>query len=155
EQATRLSYLLWGSTPDPALLAAAAAGQLSTREQIAAQARRLLADPRAHDVVRYFTFQLLRLHDVDYKNLVGPNANFTEDLGRLMLEETRLFIDEVTWQGAGDFRALLTSPVSFLNGPLAAFYGVPGVSGNAFMKVSLDPTRRGGVLTQPSWLART
>jgi len=155
EQATRLSYLLWGSTPDAALLAAAAAGQLSTREQIAAQARRLLADPRAHDVVRYFTFQLLRLHDVDYTKLVGPNANFTEDLGRLMLEETRLFIDEVTWQGAGDFRALLTSPVSFLNGPLAAFYGVPGVSGDAFMKVSLDPTRRGGVLTQPSWLAST
>ena len=98
---------------------------------------------------------MLRLHDADYQKLVGPNVGFTEDLGRLMLEETRLFIDEVTWQGAGDFRALLTSPVSFLNGPLAAFYGVPGVSGDAFVKVSLDPKRRGGVLTQPSLLART
>jgi Protein of unknown function (DUF1592)/Protein of unknown function (DUF1588)/Protein of unknown function (DUF1585)/Protein of unknown function (DUF1595)/Protein of unknown function (DUF1587) len=156
ETAARLSYLLWGSTPDAQLLAAAAAGQLSTKAQIAAQARRLLADARAHDVVRYFTFQLMRLHDIDYLDRrLDANAGFTAEIAGLLLEETRLFIDEVTWQGPGDFRALLTSPVSFLNAPLASFYGVPGVTGTGFSKVSLDPTRRGGLLTQPSVLATT
>lgn len=154
ELATRLSYLLWGSTPDPALLAAAAAGQLSTREQVATQARRLLADARAHDVVRYFTFQLLHLHEAEYAPVdseVFPG--FTAELWRLTFEGTSRFIDEVTWQGPGTFRALMTSPVSFVNGPLATFYGVPGVSGDAFVKVTLDQTRRGGLLTQPGWLA--
>ena len=156
EMATRLSYLLWGSTPDPQLVAAAAAGRLGTKAEIAVQARRLLADARAHDVVRYFTFQLMRLHDVDYLNRrLDANPGFTAEIAGLALEETRLFIDEVTWQAPGDFRALLTSPVSFLNAPLASFYGVPGVTGTGFSKVSLDPARRGGLLTQPSVLART
>ena len=156
EMATRLSYLLWGSTPDPQLLAAAAAGRLGTKAEIAAQARRLLADPRARDVVRYFTFQLIRLHDVDYLDLrLNADPSFTAEIAGQMLEETRLFIDEVTWQSPGDFRALLTSPISFLNAPLASFYGVAGVTGPGFSKVSLDPARRGGLLTQPSVLART
>jgi len=157
ELATRLAYLLWGSTPDPQLMAAAAQGKLGTKAEIATEARRLLADPRAHDVVRSFTFQLMRLPDVDYRSLLGLGANpgFTAEIAALVLEETRLYIDEVTWQGAGDFRTLLTSPVSFVNGPLAAFYGVAGVTGDGFRKVNLDPARRGGLLTQPSVLART
>ena len=56
EMATRLSYLLWGSTPDAELFAAAAQGKLRTPEDITTQARRLLADDRSHDVVRYFYF---------------------------------------------------------------------------------------------------
>jgi hypothetical protein len=156
EMATRLSYLLWGSTPDAPLLAAAAAGQLSTNAQVAVQARRLLADPRARDVVRYFTFQLMHLHDADFLGAgLGNNQGFTADMARYVLEETRLYIDEVTWQGPGDFRTLLTSPASFLNAPLAGFYGVAGVSGDGFRRVDLDPTRRSGLLTQPSVLART
>jgi hypothetical protein len=157
ELATRLAYLLWGSTPDPQLMTAAAQGKLGTKAEIATEARRLLADPRAHDVVRTFTFQLMRLTDVDYRSLLGLGANvgFTAEIAGLVLEETRLYIDEVTWQGAGDFRTLLTSPVSFVNGPLAAFYGVAGVTGDGFRKVTLDPARRAGLLTQPSVLART
>ena len=80
---------------------------------------------------------------------------FTQEIADLTLEETRSTIDEITWRGAGDFQSLLTSPVSFLNGPLAAFYGVPGVTGDGFTKVSLDPARRAGLLTQPSVLARS
>ena len=155
EMASRLSYLLWGSTPDPTLLLAASQGSLRTRAEIEAQARRLLADGRAHDVVRHFTFQLMRLNDVSYLSNLGVSAGFTQQIADLMLEETRLYIDEVTWRGPGDFQALLTSPVSFLNGPLAAFYGVPGVTGDGFTKLSLDPARRGGLLTQPSVLAST
>jgi len=153
--ASRLSYLLWGSTPDPTLLLAASQGGLRTRAEIEAQARRLLADGRARDVVRYFTFQLMGLHDVRYLPNLGVNAGFTQEIADLILEETRLYIDEITWRGPGDLQALLTSPISFLNGPLAAFYGVPGVTGDGFTKVSLDPARRGGLLTQPSILART
>jgi len=153
--ASRLSYLLWGSTPDPTLLLAASQGRLRTRAEIEAQARRLLADGRARDVVRYFTFQLMGLHDVSYLPNLAVNAGFTKQIADLVLEETRLYIDEITWRGPGDFRTLLTSPVSFLNGPLAVFYGVPGVTGDGFTKVSLDPARRAGLLTQPSVLART
>jgi hypothetical protein len=158
ETATRLAYLLWGSTPDPQLLAAAAAGQLASKAEIATQARRLLADARARDVVRHFTFQLMGLPNggADYVAALGAgNPGFTAEIAGLILEETRLFIDEVTWQGPGDLRSLLTAPVSFVNGPLASFYGVPGVSGAAFRKVELDPARRGGLLTQPSVLARS
>jgi hypothetical protein len=155
EMAARLSYLLWGSTPDSTLLLSASQGRLRTKAEIEAQARRLLADDRAHDVVRYFTFQLMRLHDADYLPNLGVNAGFTQQIADLMLEETRLYIDEVTWRGPGNFQALLTSPISFLNGPLAAFYGVPGVTGDGFTKVSLDPARHGGLLTQASILART
>jgi hypothetical protein len=155
EMAARLSYLLWGSTPDPTLALAADQGKLRTRAEIEAQARRLLADDRAHDVVRYFTFQLMGLHDVSYLPGLAANGGFTQEIADLMLEETRLTIDEITWRGPGDFQSLLTSPVSFLNGPLATFYGVPGITGDGFTKVSLDPARRAGLLTQASVLART
>jgi hypothetical protein len=153
EMAARLSFLLLGSTPDTALLAAAGVGKLRTRDEIAAEAKRLLADMRAHDVLRYFTFQLMRLHDADYTGLGAANPGFAA-VAPLLLEETGRFVDEVSWSGRGSFSALLTSPVSVVNGPLAAFYGIPGVTGNAFMKVNLDVSRRAGLLTQPSVLAR-
>lgn len=154
EMASRLSYLLWGSTPDPMLLLAAGQGALATKAEIETQARRLLADPRAHDVVRYFTFQLTGLNDINLASSLAVNAGFTPQIADLMLEETRLYIDEVTWRGPGDLQTLLTSPVSFLNGPLAGFYGVAGVTGDSFTKISLPPAMRAGLLTQPSVLAR-
>jgi hypothetical protein len=153
EMATRLSYLLWGSAPDAMLLEAAAAGKLRTKEEIAAQARRLLADARAREVVRYFYFQLMRLLGGTLAD--RPGSTVTLEIAPLLLEETRRFVDEVTWQGAGDFRALLTAPITFLNGPLARFYGVPGIEGDEFRRVDVNPSQRGGLLTQGSVLVTT
>jgi len=61
----------------------------------------------------------------------------------------------VVWDGAGDFTTMMSAPFSFLNGPLAKFYGVPGITGDAFQRVALDSTRRAGVLTQASLLTIT
>ncbi len=153
EMATRLSYFLWGSAPDDQLLSAAAEGKLRTGAQIADQARRLLGDARAHDVVQYFYFRFLGIAPGD-SVAIGqlPGANVTK-LADLLSQETRLFIDEVTWQGPGDLATLLTAPVTWLNGPLASFYGISGITGDAFQKVSLNPAQRGGILTQASFLA--
>jgi hypothetical protein len=153
EMATRLSYFLWGSNPDSELRVAASKGELETREQIALQARRLLADERSHEMVRYYYSTRFRLGGAE-SNVTPPDVTpaFTTDLATLVEKQSELFIDEVTWNGPGDFRALLTAPFTWANGPLATFYGIPAVTGDAFQRVELDPTRRGGLLTQPSFL---
>lgn len=148
ETASRLSYLLWGSMPDDALFGAAEQGQLATPEQIEAQARRMLEDPKAHDAVANFHQQWL---DYDRIANVGKDAAtfpaWSAEIGSLMHEETRRFLDDVVFGPSGGLGALLTSPATFLNAKLAAFYGVTGGSGDAFERVSLDPAQRAGVLT--------
>ncbi len=157
EMATRLSYFLWGSTPDSALLQAAAKGQLDTREQIALQARRLLADERAHEAVRNDYLLLFGLGNDKLAAIAAPDIApaFTKTLADLVERQSELFLDDVTWNTGGDFRSLLTAPFTWANGPLASFYGIPGVSGDTFQRVALDPTRRAGILTQPAFLTVT
>jgi hypothetical protein len=156
ETATRLSYFLWGSTPEDDLLAAAAQGKLSTRQEIAAQARRLLADERAKEAVRRFYFRrLLGLPDGSLVPEERPGSPLTKQIAGFMVEETGRFIDEMTWKAPGDFLSLLTAPVSWMNEPLALYYGVPGVAGAPFQRVNLDPIQRGGLLTQGTFLVAT
>ncbi|HYJ11402.1 MAG TPA: DUF1592 domain-containing protein, partial [Polyangiaceae bacterium] len=156
EMATRLSYLLWGSQPDPRLLDVAAADGLTTAEQVKAQAELMLQDDKARNVVRYFTNTLYGI-----AGLAGLERNaemfptFTPALGPLFREETELFIADVVWKGAGDFATLFNAPYTFVNGPLAAFYGLPNVTGDAFQRVERDATRRLGLLTHASVLAAT
>lgn len=162
EMATRLSYLFWGSLPDQPLRDAAAQDALTTAEQVKAQAERLLADPRARDVLRYFHGQLLGTLGLD--GLVR-NAEyyptFQPGMGRLFREETEAFVDHVMWQGSATFSELFTAPYTFLNGPLSQFYGFGGVPAEQqeFVKVDfVDPAlkaRRGGLLTQASILSMT
>jgi hypothetical protein len=156
EMASRLSFLLWGAAPDAALLDAASRGELNTKQQIAAQATRLLADPRAKDVVRHFHSLLLQIAGLD--GLVR-NADyypsFTPGLGALYRRETEAFVDEVVWNDDGRLGTLFTAPYTFLNQRLAAVYGIPGITGDDLRKVPLDPTRRAGLLTQPSILSMT
>lgn len=148
EMATRLSYFFWGAPPDAALLEAAAEGKLRNKEEIENQARRMLNDERARATVRRFYFELLR---------IPSNAQFNalEEIGALAVAETEHFIDAVTWDEPGDFRSLLTAPYTFVNEQLASFYGITGITGDAFQRVDLDPTRRAGLLTQASFLAST
>jgi hypothetical protein len=156
EMATRLSYLIWGSTPDARLLDVAKAGQLDTKEQVLAQAQTMLADPRARDMVRYFHDTLYNIEGLDgLQRDTTFFPTYTPDLGTLFRQETEQFVDSVIWNGAGDFNTMMTGSFSFLNGPLAKFYGVPGVTGDAFQRVALDATRRAGVLTQASLLTMT
>jgi Protein of unknown function (DUF1592)/Protein of unknown function (DUF1588)/Protein of unknown function (DUF1595)/Protein of unknown function (DUF1587)/Protein of unknown function (DUF1585) len=156
EMANRLSYLLWGSMPDAPLSTAAQQGQLATAEGIRTQAERMLADPRARDVVRHFHGMLLGTLGLDH---LERNAEFyptyRAGMGALFRQETERFIDDVVWNGSGDLAGVFTAPYTFMNGTLASFYGVPGVTGDTFQKVSLDPSRRAGLLTQASILALT
>src|SRR5439155_1119067 len=96
EMASRLSYLLWRSMPDAALMTAAEAGQLGTPAEIEAQTRRMLADPKARAGVDDFHQQWLGLADVD-KLKKDPAAfpTFTADVPLLMKEETKRFVDYV------------------------------------------------------------
>ena len=154
ETASRLSYFLAGSAPDAELMQAADQDTLREVSQIEAHARRLLAAPRAREVVRHFYTRLLKLDHVTL-SVVPDQPTFTEEVAQLTLQETHHFIDDVTFDGAGSFRALLTEPSTWVNGPLASFYGLPGVTGQAFQKVGLEPSRRAGLLTQASFLRVT
>lgn len=153
ETASRLSYLLWGSMPDEALFIAAEQGRLTTREDIEAQARRMLLEPRAHDAVATFHEQWL---DYDRIANVGKDAEtfpeWNTELGALMREETRRFLDASVFGEGGGLSYLLGSSETFLDPTLAAFYGVPAPAKSGFARVTLDATRRAGVLTLGSLL---
>jgi hypothetical protein len=153
EMASRLSYLLWGSMPDEQLFTDAAAGKLETTEGIAAEARRMLADPRAVGVVRGFIGDWLSLDDLDDLDKdTSVYPSWKPELRPLLRTETERFFDEVIWHEDGKLATLLTAPFTFANGPLAQYYGLPAVTGD-FQKVAVDPKQRAGFLTQGSLLA--
>jgi hypothetical protein len=155
QTATRLSYLFWGSMPDDALFTAARSDTLKTNAQIEAQARRLLADPKARAMVTHFHRNWLKLDDVDRMEkdaLAFPS--FTPALRPLFSSETEAFTTSVVFDGKGDLATLLTAPYTFVNATLANFYGLTGVTGDTFQKVALNPAQRSGVLTQASLMAR-
>jgi hypothetical protein len=153
EMASRLSYLIWNSMPDEELFAAAAADRLRTPAEIEQQARRMLGDARTRDMVAAFHAQWLDLDKLE--RLEKSRAAFKtwrRDLGGLFRRETELFVDEIVRTGGG-LRELLTAPFTFVDATLAAFYGLPAPAGEGFAKVATDGERRGGLLTQASFLA--
>jgi hypothetical protein len=151
--ASRLSYFLWGSMPDPALFTAAAAGQLSTPAGVETQARRMLADRKAESMVADFVEDLLdvntiaiRPKDPAYYGMWNPA------LAGAMQAEVRAFATSHIL-GTGLLRDLLTSPRSSVNQPLAAVYGLTGITGTALQPATLNATQRGGLLSLAGFLA--
>lgn len=157
EVASRLSYMLWSSMPDDELFQAADAGKLGTAEEIEAQARRMLDDPKAREAVANFNLQWLGLsHMESMKKDPATYPSYDEGLRPLWRQETLAFLDDVIFDGNGDVGAIFTSKHSFMNAELAAFYGISGgpQTGN-FERIELDPTRAAGVLSQGAILAVT
>ena len=154
ELASRLSYFLWNTMPDEQLFAAAAAGQLHTEAQIAAELERMLADPRAAETVVNFHHHLL---EADKFGTIDPSDTFFPDapanLAELAAEEHERFIRDVIFAGEGGLLELLTSTETFVDAALAAIYGVQGVIGDAYVHVELDPGERRGVFTHVGFLA--
>lgn len=154
EIAARLSYFLWNTMPDQELLDAASQAQLETADQVAAQAERMVADPRAADMVVRFHDQLL---DGDKLSTISPSNNFfpdaPADLPELAAQEHERFIRDVVFGGGGGLAELLTSSETFVNDDLAQIYGVAGVMGDDFVHVDLDPNERRGIFTQVGFLA--
>ena len=154
EMATRLSYTLWGSLPDEQLLTAAAGGKLGTREEVLAQAQRMVKDARAARMVESFADQWLRLEEIkDVEKDPAVYPSFTTDLRPLLRQETQQLIDQAVWKGDGKYQSLLTAPYTFVNAPLAQYYGISGAMGAGFQQVPLDATKRAGFLTQAGLLS--
>lgn len=151
EVASRLSYFLWSSMPDDALLAAADASLLGTPEQIASQAQRLLDDPRADQVFGDFVSQWLELTPLP--SLVkdsGVFPDFTPELRTAMQEETLRFTRDVLRGPAPTFGTLLTADYTITEPVLARYYGV---SADGSDRAELNGTSRLGLLTQASVMA--
>ena len=161
ELASRLSFFLWSSIPDDALLDAAMVGELRNPAILQAQVERMLADPRARALVDNFAEQWLYLRDVAEKEPdPGYFPGFDENLRQAFQRETELFIDSVLRED-GRVTDLLTADYTFLNERLAKHYGIPHVYGSHFRRVSLADTERrgllgqGGILTLTSYATRT
>jgi hypothetical protein len=151
--ASRLSYFLTSTMPDQTLLAAAAAGQLSTAEQVSAQAARLLQSSHASDAVQNFFEQLFQVTNLP--SVSKDPTTYTQYTGPLvtaMDTEFRLFFSNLVLKGSGLFSDLLTSKSTVANQDLAAVYGLSGVTGSAMQPVTLD-ANRAGFLTMPAFLA--
>ncbi len=150
ELASRLSYFLWSSMPDDGLLAAAKSGELSTREGVMKQARRMLADPRAEQSVQSFFRQWLHLDGMEKleKLALADDAPVAKGWRR----GTERFIESV-WHGSGTLGDFLTEPVFFVDAATAPLYGQAAPAGDALGRVEA-PGERAGLLTQPGLLAQ-
>jgi len=157
EMATKLSYMLWNTMPDDSLFEAAERDELVSPDQIAAQAQRMLEDPRARDTIRNFHEQWLLLTHLDS---VTKDTNvypaYDDRLRPLWAEELQTFVEHVILEGDGTLEALFTANYSFMNEELAGFYGddvIGSVTGDGFQRVDLDPSRRAGILTSAALMA--
>jgi hypothetical protein len=149
--ATRLAYFLWNTTPDETLLAAAEANRLSTREEVAGQVQRMMADGRFGDTVATFHLQWLDLTELDGVEKRGKlYPKWSHELRAAMREETVRFVDHVVRRGDGRLGTLLGSRTSFLSGKLFDLYGLPEPGGGGWQQVDVSPAKRAGVLTQAS-----
>lgn len=158
EIASALSYGITGTMPDEALLRAAQAGELSTPEQIAAQAERLFSSPAALGSAERFVSQWL---EIDTLETVPKDMATFPELDRAMRarlrKETETFVAHVLQDGSGTLDELLTADYSFADPELAAFYGFElpagGVERDGLVLVSYAPEHQAGLLTQGSFLA--
>ena len=149
--ASRLSFFLWSTPPDEALLKLAGAKKLSQRDVLRAQVERMLKDRRSHAFVENFTGQWLDLRAID---ATTPDKNlypeFDELLKLAMVDETQAFFAELLNKNL-PVSNLIQSDFAMLNSRIATHYGVEGVSGEEFRRVALKPgSTRGGILTQAS-----
>jgi hypothetical protein len=154
EMASRLSYLLWSSMPDDALFAAAEGNRLGTPEQIEVEARRMLKDPRARDAIADFFVQWLDTTNLpDLTKNTSLFENYTPGLVQSIMGEVREFAGNLMTAGDGRLDTLLTSSTFMVDAQLAGLYKVTGAPATGFAAIKMDPTQRGGILTQAAFLA--
>ena len=156
ELASRLSFFLWSSIPDEELLDAAERGTLADPAVLRRQVRRMLADPRGEALVSNFAAQWLHLRNLDdVKAEPSVYPEFDQDLVDAFRQETALFIAS-TIEENRSVLDLLGADYTYLNERLARHYGIPGVYGSRFRRVTLpDLEQRGGLLGHGSLLSLT
>ena len=153
--ASRLSYFLWDSMPDPALFDEAASGRLNSPEGIERAAARLLDDAKARQALDEFASQWLRFDRVitSVKDR-RVFANFNRETAISMTEETRRFIADLVWNDR-DFTQLFTADYGFLNDDLASIYKAPKPSEEFGRVVFPASAERAGILGQATFLSLT
>ena len=155
--ASRLSFFLWSSIPDDRLLTLAERGQLANTATLEKEARRMLADPRATEaLVNDFAAQWLNLRRVE-EVVVDPDRypNYDESLLQAFKQETEMFVASTLREDRG-VANLLDANYTFVNERLARHYGIPGIYGSRFRRVTLpNHDQRGGLLAQGALLATT
>jgi hypothetical protein len=158
ELASRLSFFLWSSIPDDALIDAAARGDLRDPKKLEREVRRMLADDRARNLVTNFATQWLHLRGLES---ITPDLrlfiDFDDNLRQGLREETELFVESIMREDRS-VMDLIGADYTFLNERLAKHYGVPNIYGSHFRRVSFAglPNRpRGGLLRQGSILTVT
>jgi hypothetical protein len=155
EMASRLSYFLWSSLPDDELFRAGVKGELHTDKQLIEQALRMLKDPKSKALVENFAGQWLQLRNLD---TFFPDKerfpDYDDALKSAMRRETEEFFSYLVREDRSVLE-FLDADYTFVNERLAKHYGLQGVSGEEFRRVSVDPAQRGGLLGQASILSVT
>ncbi len=153
--ATRLSFFLWSSIPDDTLLDLAEQGRLREPDVLEAQVRRMLADPRAYAIAENFAGQWLHVRNL--RN-IAPNSDefpdFDNNLRDAFRTEVELFFDSIRLEDR-DVLDLMTADYTFVNERLARHYGIPGVYGSRFRRVTVPSDARRGLLGKGSVLLAT
>jgi len=151
--ASRLSYFLWSTMPDDALFAEAEKGTL--RKNLDVQVRRMIADKKAGALVENFAGQWLQVRNLKH---VQPDLKifpeWDRELATAMERETEMLFEAIMREDRPvlDF---IAADYTFVNERLARHYDIPGIEGDAFVKVKLPPNRPGGILGQGSFLTLT
>jgi len=153
--ANRLSYFLWDTMPDRALLEAAQSGRLSTKNEIRKQIERLMSNPQARSAMGEFLAQWLRFDRLRSAfREVRLYPEFSAELVSSMIEETRRLFDHLVWDDR-NFLDFFTAHYGFLNADLAQLYGFPAPA-EPFAPVAFPPdSQRAGVLGQATFLSVT
>jgi cytochrome c553 len=153
--ASRLSFFLWSSIPDDALLTAAERGELREPAGVERQVRRMVADPRAEALVENFAGQWLYLRNLTGTRPDPPSfPDFDDNLRQSLRRETELFFTSIM-QEDRSIIDLLTADYTFVNERLARHYSIPGIYGDRFRRVPVTDDRRRGLLGQGSVLTVT
>lgn len=153
DMASRLSFLLWRSMPDSELFAAAAAGKLSTVQDVAAQARRMLADPKAKAGLESFFSEWLdfeAIGSLSKDEVAFPK--FSAATAQSLRASAMAFVNDLMWSSDHKFESLMTSPRGFVDAETAAIFGVPTAGAKPALTM-LPAGQRAGILTHPGVLA--
>ncbi len=155
ELASRLSFFLWSTIPDEQLLTIAQQGKLKDPAALSAQVKRMLADKRSEALTRNFAGQWLYLRNL--RNINPDPQEYPEwddNLRTAMQRETELFFDAIVREDR-PMMDLLNGNFTYVNDRLARHYGIPGIVGSGFQRVTLSDPKRYGLLGKASTLTVT
>jgi mono/diheme cytochrome c family protein len=155
ELASRLSFFLWSSIPDDELLAVAERGELRDSAMLDKQVRRMLADPRSDSLIKNFVGQWLFLRNIPN---IQPDVTiftyFDDNLREAMGKETEMVVT-TSMREDSSIIDLLRTNYTYVNQRLAEHYGIPGIYGNEFRRISVTDPNRMGLLGHASISAVT